>query len=78
LYIRRGIEGKVFKIPESEYRNRIERLVSMMQKKGVDAIYLSSGTSFMYFTGFSYLSTERPAAMLFDSEGSQQLTRNVY
>ncbi|MEM0117570.1 MAG: Xaa-Pro peptidase family protein [Conexivisphaerales archaeon] len=56
-------------IPEEEYLSRLNKLTELMEKKGFDAIYLSSGTSFSYFTGYHYIATERPAALIVRKNG---------
>lgn len=38
-------------------------------KRKLDALYLTNGTNFFYLTGFSYISTERPAALIIPVEG---------
>ncbi len=57
------------KFPKQEYENRIERLKQVMEKNSVESVYLSSGISFQYFTGFGYLATERPACMVITKSG---------
>jgi len=57
------------RIPDAEYSSRLERLVSFMNKKGLDAIYLNSNASFSYFVGYHYIATERPVAMLVRKNG---------
>jgi Xaa-Pro dipeptidase len=59
----------MFAIPQNEYSSRVERLLNLMNKKELDAIYISSGTSFSYFTGYHYIATERPAAMIVKNNG---------
>jgi Xaa-Pro dipeptidase len=59
----------MFAIPQNEYSLRVERLLNLMNKKELDAIYISSGTSFSYFTGYHYIATERPAAMIVKNNG---------
>ena len=60
---------ELHKFPKEEYLERIEKLRGLMEEKGVDSVYLSSGISFAYFTGFAYLATERPACMIITKKG---------
>lgn len=59
----------MFSLPASEYRKRISRLHELMAVKRMDAVYLSGSTAFNYFAGYTYISTERPAALVFTSSG---------
>ncbi|UCH32631.1 MAG: aminopeptidase P family protein [Candidatus Bathyarchaeota archaeon] len=56
-------------ISESEYRTRIDRVKEILVNRGLDALYLTNGISFFYLTGFSYIATERPAALVIPVEG---------
>jgi len=56
-------------ISQGEYERRIERVRRILVRKKLDALYLTSGTSFFYLTGFSYITTERPAALIIPVEG---------
>ena len=56
-------------ISEEEHRERIGRVREELEKRNLDALYLTSGTSFLYLTGFSYIQTERPAAIVVPVEG---------
>lgn len=40
-----------------------------MEERTLDAVYLSNGVSFAYFTGYHYLVTERPAAIVIKRNG---------
>ena len=51
-------------ISEKEYRRRIENVNEELAKRKLDALYLTSGTSILYLTGYSYIPTERPAALI--------------
>lgn len=53
-----------FSISEPEYRLRIEKIRKHLQKRKLDALYLTNGTSMFYLTGYSFISTERPAALI--------------
>ncbi|MDH5451207.1 MAG: Xaa-Pro peptidase family protein [Candidatus Bathyarchaeota archaeon] len=56
-------------ISQSEYEQRIENLTKILVKKKLDALYLTNGTSFFYLTGYSYITTERPAALVIPVDG---------
>ena len=56
-------------ISEKEHVKRVETVRDELVKRGLDALYLTSGTSFLYLTGYSYIQTERPAALLIPVEG---------
>ena len=56
-------------ISEKEYKRRIEKVKDELTKRKLDALYLTSGTSFLYLTGYSYIPTERPGALIIPLEG---------
>jgi Xaa-Pro dipeptidase len=56
-------------ISEGEHRRRIERVRKTLVQRKLDALYLTSGVSFFYLTGYSYIATERPAALVIPVEG---------
>jgi len=56
-------------ISESEYERRIGNVRKRLAKRKLDALYLTSGTSFFYLTGYSYITTERPAALIIPVDG---------
>jgi Xaa-Pro aminopeptidase len=56
-------------ISQKEYEKRIEKVRKELAKRKLDALYLTSGTSFLYLTGFSYIATERPAALIIPANG---------
>lgn len=58
-----------FTISDKEYQNRIERVRKSLSRKRIDALYLTSGTSMFYLTGYSFISTERPAALVVPTDG---------
>lgn len=58
-----------FSISEAEHKQRIERIRRVLQKRNVDALYLTNGTSMFYLTGYSFISTERPAALIIPVDG---------
>ena len=58
-----------FAISESEYKLRIERARKQLRRRRLDALYLTNGTSMFYLTGYSFISTERPAALVIPLDG---------
>jgi Xaa-Pro aminopeptidase len=58
-----------FVIGDKEYQNRIERVRKVLSRRRMDALYLTSGTSMFYLTGYSFISTERPAALVVPTDG---------
>jgi Xaa-Pro dipeptidase len=56
-------------ISESEHKKRIEIVRRTLVKRKLDALYLTSGISFFYLTGYSYIATERPAALIIPADG---------
>ncbi len=56
-------------ISKKEYAKRIKTVRKELMKRKLDALYLTSGTSFFYLTGYSYIATERPAALIIPIEG---------
>ncbi|MFQ5951385.1 MAG: M24 family metallopeptidase [Candidatus Geothermarchaeales archaeon] len=57
------------KISEAEHGERIGRVREELERRNLDALYVTSGTSFLYLTGFSYIQTERPAAIVVPADG---------
>jgi Xaa-Pro aminopeptidase len=58
-----------FAISEVEYGKRIERVREELVRRKLDALYVTSGISFFYLTGYSYIATERPAALIIPVKG---------
>jgi len=58
-----------FSISEAEYKHRIERVRKSLARRKVDALYLTNSTSIFYLTGYSFISTERPAALIIPVNG---------
>ncbi|MEM3613192.1 MAG: Xaa-Pro peptidase family protein [Candidatus Bathyarchaeia archaeon] len=56
-------------ISESEYKKRIETVRKVLQRRRLDALYLTNATSIFYLTGYSFISTERPAALVIPLDG---------
>jgi Xaa-Pro aminopeptidase len=58
-----------FCISETEYKNRIERVRKALIRRKLDALYLTNSTSMFYLSGYSFISTERPAALIVPTDG---------
>ena len=58
-----------FSISEAEYKRRIERVRKYLTRRKLDAIYLTNSTSMFYLTGYSFIATERPAALIIPIDG---------
>lgn len=58
-----------FSISEAEHQLRIERVRKILTRRKLDALYLANGTSMFYLTGYSFISTERPAALVIPVDG---------
>ena len=58
-----------FTISEAEYKHRIEYVRKKLRKRKLDAVYLTNVTSIFYLTGYSYIATERPAALIIPVDG---------
>lgn len=56
-------------ISQREYKERVEHVRESLAKRKLDALYLTNGTSMFYLTGYSFISTERPAALVIPLEG---------
>ena len=58
-----------FSISEAEYKRRIEKVRKYLRKRKLDALYLTNGTSMFYLTGYAFIATERPAALIMPADG---------
>ena len=58
-----------FSISEAEYKRRIDRVKKFLMRRKLDAIYLTNPTSIFYLTGYSFIATERPAALIIPLNG---------
>ncbi len=56
-------------ISEAEHRRRIELVERALVKRRLDAAYLTNATSIFYLTGYSFIATERPAALIIPVDG---------
>lgn len=59
----------MFSIADAEYASRVERARKALTRRKLDALYLTNGTSIFYLTGYSFISTERPAALVVPADG---------
>jgi Xaa-Pro aminopeptidase len=58
-----------FSISEAEHKRRIERVRRFLERRKLDALYLTNTTSIFYLTGYSFIATERPAALIIPVDG---------
>jgi Xaa-Pro dipeptidase len=58
-----------FAISEVEHKRRIEKVRKYLRKRKLTALYLTNGTSMFYLTGYSFIATERPAALIIPVDG---------
>ena len=58
-----------FSISEAEYKRRVERVRKFLRKRKLDAMYLTNPTSIFYLTGYSFIATERPVAVIVPVDG---------
>ncbi|MCG2879961.1 MAG: Xaa-Pro peptidase family protein [Vulcanisaeta sp.] len=56
-------------IPTREFERRLNELYRVMERRGLSAVYLVGAVNIAYFTGFYYLQTERPLAIVIRSNG---------
>jgi len=56
-------------LSQSEFESRVQKIRGEIAKRQLDALYLTSDTSIVYATGFSHISTERPAALVIPLDG---------
>lgn len=57
------------RLTEQEHLRRIAAVRAKIDEMGIDALYLVSRPSIFYLTGFSYISTERPLAVVVPLDG---------
>ncbi|MDH5483432.1 MAG: Xaa-Pro peptidase family protein [Candidatus Bathyarchaeota archaeon] len=58
-----------FRISGTEHECRIEQIRKVLARRRLDALYLTNSTSMFYLTGYSFISTERPAALVIPLDG---------
>jgi len=61
--------GGIAPITVAEREGRIEKARRLMVEAGIDAIYLDSGTSLLYFTGLRWSRSERMTAAIIPARG---------
>ena len=59
---------KIF-ISQKEFERRIEAVKQELVKRKIAALYLTSPASVFYLTGYSYIATERPMALIVPVKG---------
>ena len=64
------MSSKDLRISEAEHKTRIEKIRGEMRRSRIGALYLTNPTRIMYTTGFSYISTERPLALVIPRDES--------
>ncbi len=60
-------------ISKKEIESRVQSIVSEMEKKNLDALYLVSPANVAYVTNFFFIPTERPMAAVLKSDGEKIL-----
>ncbi|SEA89392.1 M24 family metallopeptidase [Alkalimonas amylolytica] len=61
--------ASVAPIAVAEYRQRIDKALSLMQQQQLDAVLLNAGTNLRYFTGVDWYASERLVAALLLRDG---------
>jgi Xaa-Pro aminopeptidase len=64
-----GVFMTEFLISRSEYESRIERVRKVLERRKLAALYLTNTTSTFYLTGYSFIATERPLALIIPVDG---------
>ena len=60
-------------IPQAEFQARNNRLVSHLVENGLTGVILFDNYYILYYTGFSFVPTERPIAYLLNIHGENVL-----
>ena len=63
----------MFYLSKKELDRRRNALVESMVKKGIDALYIVTPANITYVTGFEFLQTERPIAVIIKSDGKTSM-----
>ena len=58
-----------FSISETENKRRMKHIRKYSRRKKLDALYFTNSTSIFYLTGYSFIATERPAALVVPVDG---------
>lgn len=61
------------RIPEEEFRQRIQRLQEHLEREGLTGAVLFDSSYILYYTGFAFIPTERPIAFLLNRKGETAL-----
>ncbi len=61
------------KISDNEYRLRCERLIAHLHANALDGVVLFDSDYIRYYTGFTFIPTERPMAFILNKRGSTAL-----
>lgn len=64
---------KQLKIGEDEYRQRTGRLQAHLEAEGLEGAVLFDRAYILYYTGFAFLPTERPMALVVSASGERGL-----
>jgi len=57
-------------ISETEHKQRLQKIRRQLRRSRLKALYLVNPTRILYATGFSYLPTERPLAVVIPTDGA--------
>ncbi len=61
------------RIPEAEYRGRIQDLLARLQAAKLSGLVLFDNYYILYYTGFAFIPTERPMAFAMNAAGERAL-----
>lgn len=65
-----AIRSHVELLPREEFERRLDRARRLMQRSGLDAVYLCAGSSLYYFTGLRWHLTERMAGAVITTDNT--------
>ncbi len=60
-------------IPDSEYEQRVARLHAHVQREKLTGVVLFERAYILYYTGFAFIPTERPIALILNTAGEKVL-----
>lgn len=61
-----------------EYKARVQKAQTQMQKEGIDAMYLNAGTNLAYFTGLNWFPSERLVGAIVPANGPVTLVAPAF
>src|SRR2546423_2254836 len=61
------------RITDREYDSRCERLAEHLQARGLTGAVLFDNSYVLYYTGFAFIPTERPAALVVNAAGERRM-----